>query len=419
MLCQIGRNLLVSVLLLLSVLGARPVSGQPVDSERPIDAVPSELSGDHLTLFVYPATVPMDYRSPRALLWSMARNELGGILSFRRKIRFPDERGRELSMKIPYRSIIGHTIVCVTCTLPDGQGFSHWSSMSSYDYSGQALHMFLYEKRGLAMLFHDFPDGRMLRGAENILRLVNYHGGRARRGMDAGKRNSPRYISFAMDPQECVAARDMILFFESMQHAATAPDGTVDPTRSEDLLYFSSVLDPFESYSRRLATGKGKVGGGCAPFGVSLLKATGHFDPAWDSLWARPFHVSENLLGGFETKVSPFSVLFGKKGRRWVHQGYPVRSVALYDPGLIWDFIGSQRSAESTASETGTSGLDGESILSTNSLPGFHLGPQVELHSPELELVPGKKTRMAGKSRVIISGIRQGGQRGQETIRKP
>lgn len=351
-------------------------------------------------------------------MWSMASNELGGIMSFRRKIHFQDERGRELFMKVPYRSIIGHTIVCVSCTLPDGKPFRHWTSMSSYDYTGQALHMFLYEKRGLAMLFHDYPDGRMLRGAENILRLVNYHGGRFRSGPLKGRRKEPRYISFRMEPEQCAAARDMILFFETLQHAATAPDGTFDPARPEDLLYFSSSLDPYQTYRQRTATGKGKVGGGCAPFGVSLLKVTGHFDPAWDTLWTRPFHVSENLLGGFGYKVSPFSILFGRKGRRWVHEGYPERSVLLYDPGLIWDFIGSQGGFGHSGSDGAFSGTDGGTDHSSDQMPAFQPGPVVELHSPEMELAPVKGWRMKGKARIAASGIRQTVSNAAETLKQ-
>lgn len=392
-------------------------SGQ--SSELRFERIPSGIADNSLTLFVYPATVPLNYRSPASLLWSMAANELGGYLSFRRKIWFHDDRGRELFMKIPYRSIIGHTVVCVSCILPDGSSFSHWASMSSYDYTGQALHMFLYEKRGMAMLFHHFTDGRVLRGQENVLRLVNYHGGRFRKGELAGQRKEPRYISFGLTAEQCAAAREFILFFETMQYAATAADGTIDPSRPEDLLYFSSVLDPYESYRRRTATGKGQVGGGCAPFGVSLLKVTGHFDPGWDSLWRRPFHVSEDLMGGFEKKVSPWAMLFGRTGRHWINKDTPVRSVEIYDPGLIWEFIG-QETASGHGEGMVPSGTNGSSRHQQEVDREFMPGPVLELRSPELELTGVKSKRLKGKPRVAIQGIRlKGGAAASETVEDP
>lgn len=393
-------------LIVLPMISHQTALAQGADPLPVADQVPEELSRDLLTIFVYPPTVTLDYGSPASLMWSMASNELVGLLSFRRRIRFHDERGRELSMKIPYRSIIGHTIACISCTLPDGSSFRHWASMSSYDYTGQALHMFLYEKRGLAMLFHDYPDGRILRGQENVLRLVNYRGGRFRHGPSKGKRKEPRYISFGLDREQCSTVRDFILFFENLQHSATSPEGVFDPSRPEDLLYFSSTIDPYESYQRRLATGKGKVGGGCAPFAVSLLKVAGHFHPDWDSLWARPFQVSESLIGGFEYKVSPFAVMFGRQGKRWVEKGHTVHRLNVYDPHLIWDFIGARSEAASIQLGSGSPGATMVPSQTDSHTRHFQPGPVVELRSPERELVRGKRSRLLGNERITVQGIR-------------
>jgi hypothetical protein len=100
------------------------------------------------------------------------------------------------------------------------------------------------------------------------------------------------------------------------------------------------MLDPFDSYLIRKQTGKGDVGGGCAPFGVGLLKAGGLHISAYDRIWQRHFDVSEKLIGNQNRPVPVLTLLLGSAGQNWVHSGYPDQLLDVYDPEFIWEFIG-------------------------------------------------------------------------------
>ncbi len=289
-----------------------------------------------LTIYVYPSSDPINYQSPGLALWSIIRMELKRLLFSRNKLHFTNNRGDEASLKLPYRSSIGHTIACISCNLPDGTNYLNWVSMSSYHYTDTAIQLLIKDKVGIGFLFHKFSDGVLIRDKENILRLVNYYGNRTYGDQGDAKRVQPRYMSFPIAASQCAAIKDMVDFYETFpQH-----DSKKKESNGQSTLYFTNMLDPFDSYLMRRQTGKGDVGGGCAPFGVGLLKAGGQHLSVYDKIWQRHFNVSEKLIGNQNRPVSVITLLLGSAGQKWVHSGYPEQQLDVYDPEFIWEFIG-------------------------------------------------------------------------------
>lgn len=303
-------------------------------------AQPDSFPTGMLSIFVYPPSDPIDYQSPSSALWSIFRIEAKRLILSPGRLFFINNQGRRTAMKLPYRSTIGHTLSCISCTLPNGESYENWVSLSSHRYTDTAMHLLVRDQAGLSFLFHNYVDGTLIRGDENLLRLVHYTGKRIHASQKKYQLIQPRYMAFHLSAHECAALRDMIDFYTDMSRQSSTRTSSGHDSMEQQTLYFSNLIAPYESYLHRKQTNQGIVGGGCAPFGVGLLKASGHHVTAYDQIWKRTFEISENLIGIPKDRISFLALLFGRPGKKWIHSGYPVRTLNVYDPELIWEFIG-------------------------------------------------------------------------------
>lgn len=292
-----------------------------------------------LALFVYPPSAPVDYSTPASALRSVLSIELDRLLFSHRQVPFTDDRGRSGTIRVPYTSTIGHTLACISCTLPDGTRYRQWASVSSLTFARTGIRLLFREQAGMRILFHDYPDGILITGAENWLRLIHYAGSRIPGGWWRRQGAVPRYMARPIDRASCARLKDMIAFFAAMTEHTFRQAGGIAPAHADDRFWFGTSADPWDGYLHRQSTGTGKVVAGCAPFGVALWKAAGGWNPLLDSLWTLRLQVGEHLIGGPERRVSVPAILWGKAGRRWTFGHEPVHTFASHDPALIWSFI--------------------------------------------------------------------------------
>lgn len=313
-----------------------PVAGTTTQDTTQQDGRVNEM----LTIFVYPPSDPIDYNCPSSALWSIFRIEAKRFLLSRKLLFFSSSHGQPSKMKLPYRSTIGHTLTCISCTLPDGAIYQNWVSLSSHHYTDSAVHLLFRERTGLAFLMHNYSDGTLIRGDENLHRLIHYIGRRKGIHGRQHKRIEPRYMAFHLSAVQCAAIKEMVEFYTTVSlHSAISPSARQD-SLGPDVLYFTNMIDPFDSYRSWKQLKKGVVGGGCAPFAVGLLKASGHFLPVYDQFWKRSFSISEHLIGSSRDPIPVMALLFGESGKSWTYPGKPEIAMNIYDPELIWEFIG-------------------------------------------------------------------------------
>lgn len=301
----------------------------------PVTAQQATDSESSLTIYVYPPRHRLNWKSPKTLLKSFATSGIERGLTDDGAVDFESDFGEEGKISSNYKSTMGHTIGHAACTLSSGEKYERWSSFSGQDFREVDKRIAVKEKLGLGTLFYDFPDGHIVSGSENLNRLIFYNG------------SAPLYIQYKIDGPSCDRLKAMIDFFESFHFAAGTPLQELESRNPEDLLYFTTNMDPYDSYQQRLQTGRGKVGGGCAPYGVSMIKAIGHFHPIFSTAWMYHQPVSEKLIGGLkdentgEIRRVPFQkILLSDLGSQWVHEGYQNRMMSQYDPQMIWDFVG-------------------------------------------------------------------------------
>jgi hypothetical protein len=305
----------------------------------PAAPAPGEGSGT-VTIYAYPPRRIIDWSSPKAALAGFSLTSFGQALNSGEQVDFISDFGEQGSIPRTYKSTMGHTIAHVSCVLPDGAPYDSWTSFSGQDFHAVDKELMLDKQAGLGMLYEDYIDGHIISGNENRMRLIYYTG---KSGV------SPRYLSQKIDPQACAAVRDMAEFFKEFHFPKGMTYEELKDRPEEKILYFTTNMDPYATYMRRRLTGRGKVGGGCAPYGVSLLKAAGKYDTALDPLFTLKLSVSERLIGnipdvkGGIRRVS-LSELTGSLGASWRHAGYREREFRNYDPYLIWKFIGEARS---------------------------------------------------------------------------
>lgn len=237
---------------------------------------------------------------------------------------------------------MGHTIGHVSCELPSGEHFERWSSFSGQDYS-EADRYVQKQHLGMGALFFKFIDGHIISGDENIKRLVFY---------EAQGGAAPKYLQFSLTPEECAQAANMVTFFESFHFKSGTPYSKLLSRPKNKFLYFSTQ-DPYETYLARQKDPNAQVGGGCAPYGAALMKVTGKYHTElFEKYFRRNLKISEKLIGGIRDvktgeinrveiiSLTDRSLFLDETGTSWTHFGYPNRDLSLYDPKLIWDFIG-------------------------------------------------------------------------------
>jgi hypothetical protein len=284
-----------------------------------------------LALYVYPSSRELNWETPKKALWSFLSIEIQRLLNKHPSANLVSDFGDLNSVSRAYRSTMGHTIAHVACTLPSGQSYDTWTSFSGQDYVEVDMANLLEKKMGLGHLFYDFIDGHIVSGEENIYRMVHYI-------KNSG--GSPRRLKFNLNPEQCLAVQKMNEFFKSLHYKPGTPIQELAMKHADELLYFSVNMDPYETYMNRMTKGFGKVGGGCAPYVVSLLKIAGVYDSSLDAFFQLRIPVSERLIGSSDVPVPVGQLLFGSLGNSWTFEGYGNRPFVTYDPNYMWDFVG-------------------------------------------------------------------------------
>lgn len=335
----------IAITLALSLLAAA-ASPLPAQAAAPQPATLNGLESS-VTIYSYPPRHPIDWRSPRKALRTFFGNLLRVAIGMNQKVEFVSDYNEHGTMSSNFKSSMGHAIGHIHCRLPNGQVYDRWSSLSGQDLRAADKMVLVENQLGLGALFFDYLDGHIISGQENKMRITHYKGNKV-----DGERIRPRYMQFEVSAQSCQDMKDMVDFFEGFHFKK----GTtleqlqrIQKTSPEKLLYFTNTMDPYDSYVRRKTTGKGLVGGGCAPYGAALLKVAGLFRPEFDTLWKTNLSISEALIGGLRDRatgeirrVSLRKLLLGGLGSYWDYSedGYKNRPLSLYDPQRFWQFTG-------------------------------------------------------------------------------
>jgi len=300
-------------------------------------AVPAPAtSGGTLTVYAYPPRKILDWSTPKSVLGDFANTTFAQALSEDPQITFVNDFGEPGGIPRSYKSTMGHTITHAACTLPDGTPYDAWTSFSGQDLYSVDKENMLDKKIGLGMLFQDYVDGHIISGVENKMRLIYY------KGRDG---NSPRYWQQNIDGEACGRVRDMVEFFKSFHFPKGSTREQLEARPPTQTLYFTSNMDPYKTYMARKLDPNAKVGGGCAPYGIGLLKAAWKYDNTLDDTLTLKLQVSERLIGGIpgengQIRQVSVSDLLGSLGDSWTYPGYKNRDFRNYDPYLIWKFIG-------------------------------------------------------------------------------
>jgi len=293
-------------------------------------------AGGTLTVYAYPPHKILDWSTPKELLADFADTTFSQALVMGPKIDFVSDFGEPGSIPRSYKSTMGHTITHVQCSLPGGVPYDSWTSFSGQDFMEVDKELVLTDKIGLGVLFQDYIDGHIINGVENKMRLIYYKGKRG---------NSPRYWQQNLDGEACGRVRDMVEFFKSFHFPKGSTLSDLQARPAEQTLFFTSNMDPYITYMARKLDGNARVGGGCAPYGLGLLKAAGKYDYYLDDVFTLKLNVSERLIGGIPDETGhirevSISEITGSLGESWTYPGYVNREFRNYDPYLIWKFIG-------------------------------------------------------------------------------
>jgi hypothetical protein len=302
----------------------------------PVAAAPAARPGGTLTVYAYPPRRILDWSTPRSVLGDFAHTTLGQALAEDPAVDFVSDFGEPGSIPRSYKSTMGHTITHVSCALPDGTPYEAWTSFSGQDFHEVDKGNMLDRKLGMGMLFQDYIDGHIINGVENRMRLIYY------KGKDG---NTPRYWQQNIDGEACGRVRDVVEFFKSFHFPKGSTLEQLQARPESQTLYFTSNLDPYKSYLARKLDPAARVGGGCAPYGLALLKAAWKYDYTLDDVFTLRLTISERLIGGIPDasgRAREVSVadLLGPLGDSWTYPGYANREFRNYDPYLIWKFLG-------------------------------------------------------------------------------
>lgn len=96
------------------------------------------------------------------------------------------------------------------------------------------------------------------------------------------------------------------------------------------------------------------LGAGCSGFGVSCLEVAGLLHPVWQDVWARHIKVPMALIGGPLGENKKVSILKAITWKRWANESEEGRQLDLYDPDLIYKWIGETWKKESAKPGTST-----------------------------------------------------------------
>ncbi len=280
-----------------------------------------------ITLFVNPAQKFIKFKSPRSM-----------VASFGKSFAKQYVGNKFLQM---HKGGMGHAVARVDCKDTTGAEHSFFAGLSG-QYSMEQDKIDLFEDRlGLGVLFREYPDG-YIQASSYVRMLIGDHRGRLiRDGSGKIKRMTPKYMSFAVTPEQCERAVDYYETFRAKSYLEA-------PTREEYVtmapnqpLYFSFNYDPYQVYQKIKSEGltvvEARMGGGCSSFASGFLKAAGVFDPIFDKLWRVNLEVGESFIGGDDTgkEVSVNKIIFAGS---WSKPGDKTRPLSFYHPENIWAF---------------------------------------------------------------------------------
>jgi hypothetical protein len=381
--CNELRGLLSGALLLVVSLGGCATASVAPTSLRPTPAYTFDQSVPYrtnpaldstLTIYVYPPSDALDWTNPKTAFVrfgvSAIREKEANLTG---KKTFTNDWGEELSFPYGYRSTMGHTIAHIQCQ-PAGETaiFDKWASLSGQDFR-EVDEKNVLDHIGLSVLFYNYTDGFIIAGQENRERLSFYRGER-RDAQGNAIDVYPRYMSFNIDAEACKRLKDLEQHFERYHYPqdSTYEEFLILQPNPTDHLYFSTNFDPLDTYLSHLNDPLTLEGGGCAPFGVSLIRAAGilvdqngALDPLLRDNWALQLEIGRELLGGPDIKDAkgnilvkttddqgnerkiPVLLLLGTMGDHWTtnssgdnsNPDKPVR-FSNYDPQKLWDFVG-------------------------------------------------------------------------------
>jgi hypothetical protein len=289
---------------------------------------------DLFTIFTYPPSNKIDWSTPRSTLQSLFFTEgQKTIMPSGKEIISVDTWGEETSIDENYRADIGHSITHISCNLKNGELFERWSSVSGEEYTEIDIENMFKNQSGMGLFFHEYIDGHVISGEENINLLIYYH------GVDNKKTKvNPRYLQYEITTDQCESMVKMIKFYEVFHYSEDLELSELKDRDKNEVLLFSTKLDPYLSYKKRLESEDEKVGGNCASYAFGLLKMASLYDEELDPQVKLQFDISERLIGSFEKPVSLSSLLFNSVGKKWTHKGFENRRLESFDPQKIWDF---------------------------------------------------------------------------------
>jgi len=304
-----------------------------------------------MTVYSYPPYRPLNWSTPKKLLKGFLSTEVHQVMAGGDRIRYRSDYGDDLTFSSQYTSTMGHTLIHYECALPTGEKVNRWVGFSGEDYGEVNKRILLKDQLGMGVIFYNFIDGHIVRGMKNILSLIFYKSTKYPMPDGTEAIAKPRYIRFGLGSSACADIHHMTHFFETFRFKPGTPYAQLAARKPEDTLFYNLNYDPYESYLRRMETGQGLVGGGCAPYVAAMVKRAGLYEPLFDKAWKIPISVSHRLIGSSSSdpngvngpvpkKVSPWSILFGDLGKHWHHQGFSNREISAYDPMKIWEFTG-------------------------------------------------------------------------------
>jgi hypothetical protein len=303
---------------------------------------------DTLTVYVYPPRVKLDWSSPHSLLNDLVGIGAGTLIDDHLYLEGKSDFQESYRVPVNYRSTMGHTVTKIQCTLPNGKLYEKWSSFSGQNYSELTTELIFTEKVGFSSMFYDFNDGYIISGDENYDKLITYNGDRLRGANGNLKKVNPRFLEVVLTPYDCFKLKEMVTFFEGFHYKKGTTLQELNERGPIGNLHFTTNIDPHDSYRKRLVDPSTVVGGGCAPYGIALLKEANYYDSELDNQLKLNIPVSEKLRGGLihgkQKQVGISSIVFGELGASWEHEGYANKYFSQYDPQLLWNFIGQVRS---------------------------------------------------------------------------
>lgn len=323
-----------------------------------------------VTIYAYPPRHTIDWSSPKKALGTFIGNLIRIVFTKNNDVEFVSDFNESGQMSSRFKSSMGHTIGHIRCKLPSGEVYDRWSSLSGQDMTSVDKVILIKNKIGLGALFYNYLDGHIISGIENKMRITHYRGNKV-----DGEHIRPRYMQYEVDAHHCGEMKKMVEFFEGFHYPKNTTLADLERLPPEKVLYFTNMMDPYATYQQRISTGKGRVGGGCAPYGAALLKAAGRFRPEFDILWKTNVNISERLIGGLYDRekgeirrVSLRQLLLTRLGSYWDYSedGYANRRLSIYDPQLFWQFTGDVLSCVASSPYCG--GRTGALVKSEKSL---------------------------------------------------